>query len=137
LNELIETLKDGQQGFETAAADVKDSKVKSTFQEFAQQRSRLAGELQAEVSKLGGESPSSGTTAAAAHRGWMNLKSAIGGGEKSILNEAERGEDIAVKNYQKALGAQLPADVANVIQRQFDQVKRAHDQVKSLRDSWK
>jgi uncharacterized protein (TIGR02284 family) len=31
LNTLIETLKDGKNGFETAAADVKDAKVKTIF----------------------------------------------------------------------------------------------------------
>ena len=52
LNELIETLKDGKDGFQTAAADVKDAKVKAIFLEFSQQRSSLAGELQAEVRRL-------------------------------------------------------------------------------------
>jgi uncharacterized protein (TIGR02284 family) len=137
LNELIETLKDGQNGFQTAAEDVKDLRVKSTFQDFAKQRSQLARELQSEVKRLGGDPEKSGSTAAAMHRGWINLKSALGGGEKSILDEAERGEDVAVKTFEKALSAKLPPDVAGVVRRQFDEVKRAHDQVKSLRDSWK
>src|SRR5882757_1706344 len=93
LNDLIETLKDGKNGFEAAASDVEDVNVKATFQEFAQQRSQLAQELASEVRKLGGDPEKSGSTAAAAHRGWMNIKKALGGGEKSILNEAERGED--------------------------------------------
>jgi uncharacterized protein (TIGR02284 family) len=137
LNELIETLKDGQNGFQTAAEDVKDLRVKSTFQDFAKQRSQLARELQSEVKRLGGDPEKSGSTAAAMHRGWINLKSALGGGEKSILDEAERGEDVAVKTFEKALNAKLPPDVAGVVRRQFDEVKRAHDQVRSLRDSWK
>lgn len=137
LNGLIETLQDGKLGFESAAADVKDARVKSTFQEFADQRSRLATELQSEVSRLGGKPETAGSTAAAVHRGWINLKSALGGGEKAILNEAERGEDVAVKSYEKALKADLPPDVAGVVRRQFDEVKRAHDTVRGLRDSWK
>ena len=108
LNDLIETLKDGKNGFETAAGDVKDARVKSVFQEFARQRSQFAGELQAEVSRLGGEPEKSGSAAAAVHRGWINLKSAIGGGEKSILEEAERGEDVTVKSFEKALKQPLP-----------------------------
>lgn len=137
LNELIETLKDGKNGFESAAADVNDPRVKSTFQEFAQQRARLASELQSEVQKLGGEPETTGSAAAAVHRGWINIKSALGGGEKSILNEAERGEDVAVHSYEKALKADLPADVAGVVRRQYGEVKQAHDTVKSLRDTWK
>lgn len=138
LNNLIETLKDGNEGFRTAAGDVKDTRVKSTFEQLAQQRATLAAELQTEVRKLGGDPEKSGSTAAAAHRGWMNLKSALGGGEKSILNEAERGEDVAVKSFEKALNSnKLPPDIAGVVRRQFDQVKRGHDEVRNLRDSWK
>ncbi|HWE93665.1 MAG TPA: PA2169 family four-helix-bundle protein [Tepidisphaeraceae bacterium] len=137
LNDLIETLKDGQKGFETAAGDVKDARVKSVFQEFAQQRSRFAGELQAEVSRMGGEAEKTGSATAAMHRGWIDLKSALGGGEKSILSEAERGEDVAVKTYEKALNENLAPDVAGVVRRQYGEVKRAHDRVRELRDSWK
>jgi uncharacterized protein (TIGR02284 family) len=137
LNNLIETLKDGKNGFETAASDVKDAGVKATFEQFAQERGRLAGELQAEVRKLGGDPEMSGSAAAAVHRGWINIKSALGGGEKAILAEAERGEDIAVKNFEKAMKESLPADVASVVQRQYASVKQAHDKVRDLRDSWK
>jgi uncharacterized protein (TIGR02284 family) len=137
LNDLIETLKDGKNGFEAAASDVKDERVKAVFQEFAQQRSQLASELQAEVRKLGGDPEKTGSTAASMHRGWMNIKSALGGGEKSILNEAERGEDSAVKSYEKALAQDLPAEVSGIVRRQYGQVKQAHDRVRDLRDSWK
>jgi uncharacterized protein (TIGR02284 family) len=137
LNDLIETLKDGKNGFEAAASDVEDANVKATFQEFAQQRSQLAQELAKEVSKLGGDPESSGSAAASMHRGWMNIKKALGGGEKSILNEAERGEDNAVKTYEKALSQNLPDNVASVVRRQYGEVKQAHDRVRNLRDSWK
>jgi len=137
LNNLIETLKDGKNGFESAAQDVKDSRVKTVFLECAQERARLAGELQAEVRRLGGDPETSGSVSAAVHRGWINLKNALGGGEKAINEEAERGEDVAVKSFEKALKENLPADVAGVVRRQYDQVKRAHDTVRDLRDSWK
>lgn len=137
LNSLIETLKDGQNGFKSAAADVKDMRVKSVFTELAHDRTRLAGELQSEVSRLGGEPEKTGSTSGAVHRGWINLKSALGGGEKSILDEAERGEDVAVKSFETALQAKLPPDVAGVVRRQYDEVKKAHDKVRGLRDAWK
>jgi uncharacterized protein (TIGR02284 family) len=137
LNDLIETLKDGQEGFKNAASNVKDTNVKSVFQEFAQQRAQLASELQAIVAKTGEQPETTGSTAATAHRGWINLKSALGGGEKSILNEAERGEDVAVKAYKKALEEKLAPEVGSIVRRQYAQVKQAHDRVKALRDSWK
>ena len=111
--------------------------MKTVFLQYAQERSRLAGELQAEVSKLGGEPETSGSASAAMHRGWLNIKSALGGGEKAILDEAERGEDVAVRSFEKALKEPLPTNVASVVRRQYDQVKQAHDRVRGLRDSWK
>jgi uncharacterized protein (TIGR02284 family) len=54
-----------------------------------------------------------------------------------MLEECERGEDVAVSRYRKALKQNLPADVRAVIQRQADGAQRNHDQVKALRDALK
>jgi uncharacterized protein (TIGR02284 family) len=136
LNGLIETLLDGKNGFANAASNVKDPMVKSVFSEFSQQRAMLATELQEKLSELGADVKDSGSASASVHRGWMDLKSALGGGEKSILNEAERGEDAAVKAYQDALKESLSPDLEGIIRRQYGEVKQAHDRVKALRDSW-
>jgi uncharacterized protein (TIGR02284 family) len=136
LNTLIESLKDGEQGFHIAGEAVKDASLRATFGQFSQQRARFARELQSEVSALGGEAQTTGSVAAAAHRGWINIKSALGGGEKSILNEAERGEDSAVHTYEKALNSDLPPSAATLVLRQAAEVKRAHERVRQLRDTW-
>jgi Domain of unknown function (DUF2383) len=49
LNDLIETLRDGQKGFQEAAEAVKDPQLKSLFVEYSQQRSRFATDLQSQV----------------------------------------------------------------------------------------
>ena len=43
LNGLIETCKDGQEGFQTAAEGVERSDLKTLFYEFSQQRAEFAG----------------------------------------------------------------------------------------------
>src|SRR5438445_621278 len=53
LNDLIETLKDGQEGFRQAAEAVADPKLKSLFNEYSLQRARFAGELQSQAVALG------------------------------------------------------------------------------------
>jgi uncharacterized protein (TIGR02284 family) len=69
------------------------------------------------------------------HRRWVDLKSAITGkDDEAILNECERGEDVAVKSYRNALEKDLPPDIRSVVERQYNGVLRNHDQVKSLRD---
>jgi uncharacterized protein (TIGR02284 family) len=136
LNNLIETCKDGQNGFQTAADGVQRSELKTLFHTYAQQRAQFASELQAEVRRLGGDPEKTGSVAATLHRGWINIKSAVTGkDEHSVIAECERGEDSAVKNYEEALKANLPANIQSSIQRQFTQIKEAHDRIRALRNA--
>lgn len=136
LNGLIETNKDGQEGFKTAAEGLQDSSLKSVFYEFGQQRSQFAGELQNAVRELGGDPENSGSVSGAIHRGWINIKSAVTGqDDAAILNEAERGEDVAKNAYKNALETELPANVRTIVEQQSSAINAAHDRVKALRDS--
>jgi len=136
LSGLIETCKDGQNGFKEAAEGVERSDLKSLFYEFSQQRAQFAGELQSLVQTLGGDPEKTGSVAAAIHRGWINIKSAVTGkDEGAILRECERGEDSAKNTYKKALEEALPANVTETIQTQYTAVQAAHDRIKSLRDA--
>lgn len=136
LNGLIETNKDGQEGFKTAAEGLQNSELKSVFYEFAQQRSQFSGELQNAVRELGGDPENSGSVSGAIHRGWINIKSAVtGNDDAAILNEAERGEDVAKNAYKNALEEELPANIRSIVEQQYSAVQTAHDRVRDLRDS--
>jgi uncharacterized protein (TIGR02284 family) len=136
LNNLIETSRDGQNGFQTAAEGVKNHDLKSLFYSYSQERARFVGELQDEVRRLGGDPETTGSVAATLHRGWIDIKSAVtGGDEGSIISECERGEDSALANYSAALEVDLPAHIRSIIERQYVQVKDAHDEIRSLEHS--
>jgi len=138
INDLIETLKDGQEGFRQAAEAVEDPELKSLFNEYSLQRARFAGELQSDAIGLGESNPEKRSSAAGAmHRAWIDLKSAITKhDDHAILAECERGEDSAIKEYQTAMEEEeLTAPVREVISRQYAEVKRAHDRIKQLRDA--
>ncbi|MGH9819541.1 MAG: ferritin-like domain-containing protein [Pyrinomonadaceae bacterium] len=136
LNKLIETCKDGQEGFKMAAEGVERSDLKSFFYEYSQQRSQFAGELQTLVQTLGGDPENSGSFSGALHRGWMNLRSAVTGkDELAILNECERGEDSAKNAYKLAAQDPLPSYMHDVVIDQLRSVIQAHDRVKALRDA--
>lgn len=138
LNNLIETLKDGQQGFAAAAKDVEAPELKKQFTEYSLQRSKFAGDLQALVVSLGDPEPTTtGSVAGALHRGWIDLKSSVTSrDEHAVLAECERGEDSAVANYKEALeDALLPADIRATVQQQYSQIQAAHDTVRALRDA--
>jgi uncharacterized protein (TIGR02284 family) len=63
----------------------------------------------------------------------MGLKAAVtGGDEAAILSECERGEDAAMSGYRAAFNADVPASVRQIIERQFAEVKEAHNRIRSL-----
>ena len=139
LDELIETLKDGQHGYKQAAEHVSDPKLKSLFRDYSDQRSRFVTALQSEARKFGDDKPEDNSSAAGAlHRGWIDLKSVFtGGDEHAILAECERGEDSAVEEFQKAVNDDLPPTLQEVVSRQYAEIKAAHDRIRDLRDASK
>jgi len=137
LNDLVESSKDGEQGFSTAADDAKDPELKTTFRRHAQECARSAAELQTLVSRLGDKPDEHGSVAGAVHRGWVNLKSAVTPRtDLAILEECERGEDVAKARYGKALEKTLPEDIRQVVERQYAGVTRNHNEIRDLRDQY-
>src|SRR5579859_3231735 len=49
LNDVLQTLRDGEEGFSTAAGAVKDTHVKDVFEQYARQRAEMARELEQEI----------------------------------------------------------------------------------------
>ncbi len=136
LNGLIETCKDGENGFRKAAADAKESSLQSLFSKYSAQRAGYAQELQTLVTGLG-EKPATGEhLAAKLHRGWIGLKESVTSDkDKGIIDEAEAGEDAAMKNYKEALDKTLPASILTVVQKQFTGVQEAHGVIRDLKHS--
>lgn len=135
LNDLIENCKDGEYGFRSTAEHTQTAEVKHIFETRAESCRQAALELQRLVLQLGGDAAERGTVAGAAHRGWVAVKGTLAGySDLQMLEEAERGEDVALARYREALEEDLPPDVRSVIERQFDGVKLNHAQVRALRD---
>ena len=139
LNELVETLKDGQKGYADAMTDVEDSSLKDTFRKYAAQRAEYITEIEDQMFKLNLKPDEGSSITGTVHRAWIDLKSALTSKDNNaVLNECERGEDYAVKAYQTALKAQdLPSPIKSVIEKQYQGVQEAHSTIRSLRDSSK
>lgn len=133
LNSLIETCRDGEKGFRTAADGITNGDLATLFLNYAEQRNSFAAELQAEVRRLGGDAETGGTAIGAVHRGWIDIKSAVAGkDEGAVVAEAERGEDHAVSEYRKALEKTLPTSIQTIVENQYIHVRDAHDHVRAL-----
>lgn len=137
LNELIRVSEDGEKGFRTAAEQVDDPGLKSLFQDRARACSGAASELQSIVRQLGGRPEDGGSLAGAAHRGWVKAKATIGDTNIAVLDEVERGEDVAKAVYSRAMKADLPIEVRSVLDRQYQGVLRNHDRVRDLRNQYR
>ncbi len=138
LKNLVQTLKDGQEGFKQSAHHVKIPELKDLFERFSLERAKMAGELETELLSLGEEDPQNEGTSLSGkvHRGWIDLKAALTkNDDHAVLEEAERGEDVAKSAYKDALEHDLPAPIREIVERQATEVKRAHDEVKRLRDA--
>jgi uncharacterized protein (TIGR02284 family) len=135
LQDLVECCKDGEYGFRESAQQVKREDLRSLLLQRADDCRRAADELNNHIRRLGGKAEDSGSATGALHRGWVSVRSALTTyDDKAVLEECERGEDNAKARYMKALQQPLPADVKQLVEKQYQGVQRNHDQVKALRN---
>src|SRR5882724_11410811 len=93
IENLIETCTDGQKGYQDAASHVKRSDLKTYFNQQSLERASFAGELEAELIRLGKpDKKVSGSVAASLNRAWIDTKVSLGAGDHSILESIEAGE---------------------------------------------
>ena len=134
--ELVETLKDGERGFASAAEKLLDGdrpEWAPTLQRLSEQRAGFRRDIVALGDAYGDDVDESGSAAAAFHRGWISLKDALTGDDPGgVLGAAVTGEDHAVSEYEKALEQDLSAGFREVVGRQHAAVVAARDEVKSL-----
>lgn len=139
LHSLISTCRDGQEGFRTAAECVADDpELKMLLSSFSLQRSKFAGELEAELIEMGEHHPESEgpSISGAVRRGWISLKAAMTQADNhAVLAECERGEDAAVAQYKKSLAHELPDPIREIVQRQLQEVVATHNTIRALRDA--
>ncbi len=136
INDVISICKDAEEGFHGAAKAVEDAGLKSLFEEYSAERARFAHELQRALASAGVEPKDPAGIAGKLHSGWMAVKGTFTGhSAHEILEETERGEDLSLHRYREALDSNLPAELRALINEQYAAVERAHQKIRSLRDS--
>jgi len=138
LNRLVETSKDGEYGFRTSAEHVQSAPLRQLLTTRADECRQAASELQAMIVQNGGKPDDGGSVSGAMHRGWVAVKGKLAGySDLAVLQECERGEDVALERYRSALEEDLPIIVRTLVERQYEGVKRNHVQIRTLRDQAK
>ena len=134
LQDLSARAHDGEQGYRRAAQDAADSDLKQQFEQLANERSSVAAELDRLIREHGGEPTwTSGSLTGAAHRLWVDLRSALSRNERqAILEEVARGESAAEEAYDDALRNSLPPEVRQVVREQHRRVREARNRYRAM-----
>lgn len=133
---VIQVLHDGQKGLAAIGSELKDETAKRYFLEETQVRANFAAELENELHRLGVHDVHEGGTAAGtAQRIWGDLKAKLGGGDHTLLEIAEEGEDEAKVKYAEAVNETLPGNVGELLREQQAHILQSHNKIRSLRDS--
>ncbi len=136
IKDVIGICRDAEQGYRGAANAVKSPLLKGLFEEYSIQRGEFANQLRQAARSMGMEVPDTSGIGGVLYAGWMELKGALSrNDEHQILVETERGEDFSVRAYRQALALNLSEEVRTIVQDQFAEIQRAHDQIRALRDT--
>lgn len=135
LNSLIETTLDSANGYREAAENAQSSQFASLFSDRAARRDQLVIELQQEVRTFGGAPETDQSLLGKAHNKFVDLKNAImGGDDKAVINEVERGEDVIKAKYEAVIeDRELPASARELINRAYGSIRADHDEVSRLK----
>ena len=134
LTDILNLNRTSVKGYQEAAEEVKSPELKAQLSQYSQQRAGFVSALEGFASQYGIDAHETTTAeslatdaAAAVHRGWINIKSAITGKDDSaVLEAAETGEATALKAYETALSStDIPAGAKTVFQQQHDAILQA------------
>lgn len=134
LDDLIVTTIDSVKGYEHSAEHAAAARYADQFRALAAERKQVVASLQARSRALGGTPNDFGSAAATVHRGFEDLRRALGGGDEAIVKEIERGEDYLKEEFERALRDDaISPETRAVIQDNFTIVKRGHDAMSQLK----
>ncbi|MGD0730505.1 MAG: PA2169 family four-helix-bundle protein [Terracidiphilus sp.] len=135
---VIQSLIDGQQGFQEIGEHLKDETLRHYFAAESLRRAQFRGDIEEVLHQEGvHDIKEKGTVAGTVHRAWGDIKAHLGGGDHTLLETSEAGEDEAKKAYQEALEKELPLPVKQLLATQYAHIQLSHDYVKAARDSRK
>jgi len=136
LNSLIATTLDSVDGYRKAGEQADNQRLRSIFNDRANEREQVVRKLQESVRTAGGNPEDDGTVLAGAHRVFLSLRDAVTGDrdDDAIVAEVERGEDYIKGKFDTALNdTDLSPEARTVVSGCYDSVRAGHDQMSNLK----
>lgn len=138
LNKLIVVNTDRKEGYMKAKEHTEDPSLTALFDEYATQSGKNVADLNLAIERYGGIANDTTSIKGDVYRAWMDLKDAMTtNARKTVLSNCERGEDAALSSYNKVLEDvhEIDNNMMGTMTMQKDDLLKAHDHIKSLRDS--
>ena len=134
LDDLVVTTIDSVKGYEHSAEHAAAARFADKFRALAAERKEVVATLQGRSRALGGTPNDFGSAAGTLHRGFEDLRRALGGGDEALVKEIERGEDYLKEEFERALHDEaISPETRTVIQGCDTVVKRGHDAMSQLK----
>ncbi len=134
INQLIETCVSGHQSFEAAADAIEDPYLKRELEEYGRQRRQFAKDLNTRLRAFGDGAAVQPESLEPTDPHVLDLSNAVDETTgQSVLADCEQRESSASDAYRKALGASLPAEYSQIVESQYEAIRRAHNRIKILR----
>ena len=106
LKKLHTRVIDSRDGYKHSREEVKDKRgFVGFFDRRIAEREQFHTVIHRQLSAEGVEVSESGSTAAAAHRGWLSLKDSLTGDDEAVYDEVINGEEQLLKLYDEAIEA--------------------------------
>lgn len=97
---------DSRDGYKQSREEVKDERgFVGFFDRRIAEREQFHTVIHRQLGAEGVEVSESGSTAAAAHRGWLSLKDSLTGNDEAVYDEIINGEEQLLKLYDEAIEA--------------------------------
>ena len=135
LNDLLKRNYDAAKGYADAGNGVNPVNLREWFFAYSDQRERFAKEIEAEITKLGGE-PNDGTSfLGELHRAWLDLKSDFFQNDiEATINECIRGEEYAQEDYQDILkDEKMTVSARDMLPRHLTRIRTAISELRTLK----
>jgi uncharacterized protein (TIGR02284 family) len=120
-----------EQACHESAAAAKDLKWKTAWREFAQQESKMAGELEVVIGRLGGD-PRHGGLAGASRFFWTSDRATAAAETSPRPVSGSPHEEVQREAYRSALQAELPVHVHMLVQRQNVEISVIRQRMRRL-----
>lgn len=134
---LYKIVEAGERGYAVVASNVSNRALKILYKSYAQQRLKFKEEIFAEIQRLGGHARPSSNFLGLVHRGRIDIFAALTIGdeavEKVVLKEVLLGEKVAIRAYEKILKKDPPSETREMLERQFDEVRKVVEQVRLIK----